>query len=87
MHGRSIRLVRGISLMDLLVALVIASLLLALAVPAYNGFAARAKNTRAIGEIGTMHVEIERFRLKNNDRIPLSLNEIDYEVPDDQGNH
>lgn len=74
---------RGIGLLDLMVALIIASLLMSLAVPAYNGFVNRAKNARAIGDIGTLQVEIERFRLKNNDRVPDTLGELDYDVPDD----
>ena len=83
MNGFGRRSVEGFGLLDLLITLVIASLLMALGVPAYDGFVARAKNARAIGDIGTLSVEIERFRLKNNDRIPLSLNELIYAVPDD----
>ena len=83
MNGFGRRSVEGFGLLDLLITLVIASLLMALGVPAYDGFVARAKNARAIGDIGTLSVEIERFRLKNNDRIPLSLNELNYIVPDD----
>ena len=83
MEAVSTRMVRGFGLLDLMVSLVIASLLLTLALPAYNGVVARARNAKAIGEMGTLQVEIERFRLKNNDRIPNSLNELTYDVPDD----
>ena len=83
MSGISGRMIGGFGLLDLLITLTIASLLLALAVPAYNGFVTRAKNSRAVGDIGTINIEVERFRLKNNDRIPLSLNELNYDVPDD----
>jgi len=83
MADLSARHIRGIGLPDLVIALVIASLLMSLAIPAYNGFVVRAKNARAIGDIGSIQVQIERFRLKNNDRVPLSLNELDFEVPVD----
>lgn len=71
----------GFGLLDLILTLVIASLLAALAVPAYNGFIDRGKNARAIGDIGSICVRIESFRLRNNDRIPVSLNELPGEIP------
>jgi len=74
---------RGFSLIELLVTLVIVALLSSLAVPAYDRYAQRAKVSRAIGEIAAIGVEIERFRLKNNDRIPLTLDELSMQVPVD----
>jgi Tfp pilus assembly protein PilE len=62
----------GFSILDLMLAVVIMSLLVAVAVPAYDQFVDRAKNARAIGDIGSINVEIDRFRLKNNDRLPNS---------------
>lgn len=74
---------KGFGLLELVITLVIASLLMSLAVPAYNGYAQRAKNARAIGDIGTIGIAIERFRIKNNDRIPVSLDELRIEIPVD----
>ncbi len=71
------------SLLELLVTLVIMSLLFTLSVPAYTGFVNRAKVARAIGEIAAFDVEIERFRLNNNDRIPNNLAELPVAVPSD----
>ncbi len=71
----------GFGLLDLILTLVIASLLAALAVPAYNGFIDKGKNARAIGDIGSISVQIESFRLRNNDRIPVNLNELPSQVP------
>jgi len=73
----------GFSILDLMLAVVIMSLLVAVAVPAYDQFVDRAKNARAIGDIGSINVEIDRFRLKNNDRLPNSLNELTMEIPPD----
>lgn len=70
----------GFGLLDLTITLVIAGLLTALAVPAYNGFIDRARVAKAIGDIGAISVEIESFRLRNEDRIPNNLAELDIDV-------
>ena len=71
----------GYGVLDLMLTLVIASLLAALAVPSYQGFVDKGKNAKAIGDIGSISVQIESFRLRNNDRIPLNLDELPGEVP------
>jgi Tfp pilus assembly protein PilE len=65
---------QGFGLLDLLIAVVIMTLLMAVAVPSYKQFVVRAKNHRAIGDIGSMSLELDRFRLKNNGALPNSLN-------------
>lgn len=72
---------RGFTLVELLVALVVASLLLAIAVPSYNQFTTRARVSAAIGDIGSLSLAIEQYRLRNNDQIPASLDELGVEVP------
>ncbi len=67
--------------MELLVVLVVVTLLLTLAVPAYNGYTQRARVTKAIGDIASLGLEIEQFRLKNNGRIPLTLDELGANIP------
>jgi general secretion pathway protein G len=57
------------------------ALLVAVAIPSYKQFVVRAKNARAIGDIATMSIEIDRFRLKNNGALPNSLNELSMEIP------
>lgn len=71
----------GYGVLDLMLTLVIASLLAALALPAYNGFVDKGKNAKAIGDIGSISIQIESFRLRNNDRIPLNLNELPGNIP------
>ncbi len=75
------RQISGYGVLDLMLTLVIASLLAALAVPSYQGFVDKGKNAKAIGDIGSISVQIESFRLRNNDRIPLNLDELPGEVP------
>ena len=67
--------------MDLVVTLVIASLLAALAIPSYEAFTTRARVAAAIGDIGKFSLAIESYRLRNNDRIPMSLEELGMPVP------
>jgi len=71
----------GFGLLDLMVSIVVFSLLVALAVPAYTQFVDRAKNAAAIGDIGSMALAIDRFSVNNNDRLPATLNELPMDVP------
>lgn len=71
----------GIGLLDLLVALVVFSLMAALAVPAYHGFVSRARISAAIGEISSLALAIDRYSVNNNDRLPDTLDELPVEVP------
>jgi len=70
-------------LIDLMLAVTIASLLMAVAVPAYDQFIDRARVARAIGDIGSISIAIERFGIKNNGRLPNSLDELLMDVPFD----
>jgi general secretion pathway protein G len=71
----------GFGLLDLMITLVVAALLAALAVPAYNGFIDRARTAKAMGDIGSISVELESFRLRNEDRLPNSLSELNMDIP------
>jgi general secretion pathway protein G len=73
----------GFTLTDLLIALVVASLLAALAIPAYGTFVERAKVTRAVGDIASISLAIDAFELNNDGALPLSLNELPIDVPRD----
>ncbi len=83
MNGLGAPKCQGFSLLDLMLAVIIMSLLAAVAIPSYQQFVIRAKNARAIGDIGTLTIEIERFRLKNNDRLPNLLAELPIDIPQD----
>jgi general secretion pathway protein G len=72
---------KGFGLLDLMVTLVIASLLVTLAIPAYEMFISRAKVAKAVGDIGSLSIAIERYRLNNQDRMPASLGELAMDVP------
>lgn len=80
MISRKVKL-DGFGLLELMVTLVIVTLLASLAIPAYNGYTKRARVAAAIGDVGTIGLEVERFRLKNGDRIPLTLDELSIDIP------
>jgi general secretion pathway protein G len=73
----------GYGLLELIIAMVVTALLSALAVPAYNGAVARAKVARAIGEIGALSAEIDRFSRDNNDQFPAALSDLPVNIPVD----
>ncbi len=72
---------KGFGLMELMITLVIASLLVSIAVPAYDRYSDRARNMRAIGDISAIAVEIGKFQLKNNNNLPASLAELPVDIP------
>jgi general secretion pathway protein G len=72
---------KGFGLLDLMVTLVIASLLVTLAIPAYDAFVGRAKVAKAIGDIGRVSLAIEQYRLHNLDQMPATLNDLTIEIP------
>ncbi len=67
--------------MELMITLVILSLLTSIAVPAYDKFAVRAKNSRAIGDMGVITIEIGKFQLRNNNALPDLLADLGINVP------
>jgi len=67
--------------MELMITLVILSLLMSLAVPAYDRFVQRAKNSKSIGDIGIISIEIGKFQLRNNNALPGTLGELGIDIP------
>ena len=62
-------------------ALVVAMMLVTLALPSYERYATRAKVSAAMGDIAKLGLAVESFRLNNNDRIPLTLEEMGVPIP------
>ncbi|MDX1404838.1 MAG: prepilin-type cleavage/methylation domain-containing protein [Woeseiaceae bacterium] len=72
---------RGFGLLDLMIAVVVLSLLAAVAVPSYKQFVVRAKNAKAIGDIGSISIQIDKFRLNNNQQLPAALSDLPMDIP------
>lgn len=73
---------RGFSLLELLIALVVLSILSAMAMPAYDQFTERARVGQAVADIGQIDMEIEKF-LANNFDYPASLADLPGGTPVD----
>ncbi|RLA25997.1 MAG: prepilin-type cleavage/methylation domain-containing protein [Gammaproteobacteria bacterium] len=80
MQGMRTQPASGFGLLELMIVLVVAGLLATLAIPAYNGVIHKARVERAIGDIGTIHIKIEEFQLKNNHQLPASLDDLSFDV-------
>lgn len=74
-------MMRGFTLTDLLIALVVSALLVALAIPVYDNYVERARIARAIGDIGALSLAIDKFELNNNGAMPLTLDDLMMDVP------
>lgn len=81
MMDRRVNRTKGFGLIELMITLVVAALLLSIAVPAYDRFVDRAKVARAIGDVGTISIEIGKFQLRNNNALPNTLDELGVDVP------
>ena len=81
MLDKRLRAPAGFGLLELMIVVVVVGLLVTLAVPAYNGFIDKARIKSAIGDIGSLHIKLEEFRIKNNDQLPANLNELNIDVP------
>lgn len=78
-HGLKLR---GFSVLELMTAIAFLGVLAAFAIPAFSGYAERARNSSAIGEIGRVTVEVHRWRTNNNGAFPdtLAAANIDIEL-------
>ncbi|WP_150304026.1 prepilin-type N-terminal cleavage/methylation domain-containing protein [Pseudomonas saliphila] len=65
----------GLTLIELLLAIVIVGLLAAIALPSYQRYVEQAKVTSAIADIVTIEASIERFYAINR-KLPLSLADV-----------
>lgn len=80
---RQRRRTRGFTYLELIAIVAILALVVGIALPSYRNVVDRAKVSKAIGDIGTLELAIERFRLSNQDRVPADLNEIGVPLPTD----
>ncbi len=74
--GRRRQSQRAFSLIELMIAVATAILLLSVAVPSYQAYIERAHVARAISDIGSIALTIDKYFLANNDRLPADLLEV-----------
>jgi general secretion pathway protein G len=74
----------GVTLLELVVVLAASMILASIAVPAYNGYINRARVARAIGDIGTISLQLYRWQL-NTRSFPDTLGQAGLEANDPWG--
>lgn len=63
---------RGVTLLELMVVAAAIVILSVLAIPAFNGYVERSRTARAIGDIGTISLQLYRWQL-NTRSFPATL--------------
>ncbi len=66
---------RGFTLIELVIAVGLIGVMLALAVPAYNGWRERVRNKQAVDDINAMSLALDQ-RLQDTGTLPASLADI-----------
>ena len=74
MERRGPRRESGVTLLELVAAFAVAAILASIAVPAYNGYVTRARVARAVGDIGTISLQLYRWQLSTRS-FPFTLAE------------
>ena len=69
MHSRQ----KGITILELSITMALIALLASIATPAISGYVERARNNRAIGEIGRVSIELYKWRTNNGGIFPANL--------------
>ena len=72
------------TLLELVAALAIVMMLATIAVPAYNSYVTRARVGRAVGDIGTISLQLYRWQLSTRS-FPLTLAEAGIDATDPWG--
>jgi len=80
MQGLRPQVAKGFGLLELMIVLVVAGLMATLAIPAYNGLIQKARIERAVGDIGSIHIKIEEYQIKNGHQLPASLDDLPIDV-------
>ena len=63
---------RGVTLLELMVVAAAVVMLSAFAIPAFNGYVERSRTSRAIGDIGSISLQLYRWQL-NTQSFPATL--------------
>ena len=77
MHLRALS-ERGFTLLELMLAVALLGLLATISVPAYRGYVERARESRAMQDIGAMQLDLYRFELTAN-VFPETLAEVGHD--------
>jgi general secretion pathway protein G len=67
------RSIRGFTLLELMVAIAVGAVVIALAASTYTAYAKRARNAAAIADIGKIQLAIDRYALNHGGELPPNL--------------
>lgn len=73
----------GYTLADMMITVTVAGLLAAIAFPSYATYVERAKIAKAVGDISSISLAIDKFGLNNNGALPLTLDDLPMDLPVD----
>ena len=63
----------GFTLLELMIAVALISMLMVIAVPGYTSYVDRARVGTAIADLGAISLDIDKYRLANNGDYPATL--------------
>lgn len=63
----------GFTLLELMLAVALISMLMVIAIPGYTSYVDRARVGATIADLGAISLDIDKFRLANNGELPDSL--------------
>lgn len=63
----------GFTLIELMIIVTLVALMAMTAVPAYTGYVERARVAQAIADLGTISLDVDRYRVGNGDDLPPDL--------------
>lgn len=66
----------GYTITELMIVIALVALLSSFAIPAFNGYIDDAKVSSAVGDMGRIVLEIEKYRTNNNDQLPPTLGDL-----------
>jgi general secretion pathway protein G len=76
---------QGFTLIELIIAVAILGILAAIAIPLYNDYLDRARNTAAMSDIAVLQLKIKAYE-EDGGKIPDNLSDLDWNQPDPWGN-
>ena len=81
-----VRKLKGWTLLELIAALTVSGILASLALSSYSSVIERTKINQAMVDIAMIHSAVEKQRLNNNNKLPITLAEIGMDQKDPWGN-
>lgn len=76
---KTLRQQGGFTIIELMIVVALVALMASFGASAYSGYMDDARGSEAIGDMGRIVLEIEKYRTNNNGDLPASLNDLTIE--------